>query len=75
MHLVYPPPTPEIFHNHCLRFLFGRLQCGYAMFFFSGGGEVNKMHCGVYKNCEFATLETRRELGRVKFRKDFWDCY
>ena len=23
---------------------------------------------------EFATLETRWELGRVDFRKDFWDC-
>ena len=21
------------------------------------------------------TLETRRKLGRVNFRKDFWDCY
>ena len=27
------------------------------------------------KLCLFATLETRRELGRVDFRKDFWDCY
>ena len=25
MHLVYPPP-PGIWHNHCLRFLLGRLQ-------------------------------------------------
>ena len=40
-----------------------------------GGGEVNKMHYGLCKNGEFATLETRRELGQVKFRKDFWDCY
>ena len=24
---------------------------------------------------EVATLETRRRLGRVNFRKDFWDCY
>ena len=23
----------------------------------------------------FATLKTRGELGRVNFRKDFWDCY
>ena len=23
----------------------------------------------------FATLQTRRELGRVNFHKDFWDCY
>ena len=23
----------------------------------------------------FATSETRRELGRVSFRKDFWDRY
>ena len=22
----------------------------------------------------FAALETRRKLGRVNFRKDFWDC-
>ena len=22
----------------------------------------------------FASLETRRKLGRVEFRKDFWDC-
>ena len=24
---------------------------------------------------QFATLETRGKLGRVNFRKDFWDCY
>ena len=24
---------------------------------------------------QVATLETRRKLGWVKFRKDFWDCY
>ena len=49
----------------------------FNFFFLGGGGRgwVNKMHCGVYKNCEFATLETQRELGRVKFRKDVWDCY
>ena len=23
----------------------------------------------------FATLDTRRRLGQVNFRKDFWDCY
>ena len=23
----------------------------------------------------FATFETRREMGRVNFRKDFWDCF
>ena len=23
----------------------------------------------------FATLETRRRLGRISFRQDFWDCY
>ena len=23
----------------------------------------------------FATLETRKKLGQVNFRKDFWDCY
>ena len=23
----------------------------------------------------FTTLETRTNLGRVNFRKDFWDCY
>ena len=23
----------------------------------------------------FATLETRKKLGRVNFCKDFWDCY
>ena len=22
-----------------------------------------------------ATLETKRKLGRVNYRKDFWDCY
>ena len=25
--------------------------------------------------CAFATLETRWSLGRVEFRKDFWDCH
>ena len=25
--------------------------------------------------CQFATSDTRGELGRVNFRKDFWDCY
>ena len=24
---------------------------------------------------QFATLETRKKLGRVYIRKDFWDCY
>ena len=24
---------------------------------------------------ELIALETRRKLGRVNFRKDFWDCY
>ena len=43
--------------------------------FFVGGGGVNKMHYGLCKNGKFATLETRRELGRYNFRKDFWDCY
>ena len=27
------------------------------------------------RNGPFATLKTRRKLGRVSFRKDFWDCY
>ena len=26
-------------------------------------------------SCFFVTLETRRRLGQVYFRKDFWDCY
>ena len=53
-------------------------DCNMAMqFFFWGGGGVgvNKMHYGLCRNGEFATLETRKKLGRVKFRKDFWDCY
>ena len=24
---------------------------------------------------QFITLEASRKLGRVNFRKDFWDCY
>ena len=24
---------------------------------------------------KYASLETRENLGRVNFRKDFWDCY
>ena len=46
MHLVYPPPPPQILLNHCPRFLLGRLYWspgeiwndGYANFFFVGGG-------------------------------------
>ena len=26
------------------------------------------------QNGQFATIETTRKLGRVNFRKDFWDC-
>ena len=42
---------------------------------FGRGGEgVGGFHCsnGVRS---FATLGTRVKLGRVDFRKDFWDCY
>ena len=27
------------------------------------------------KHMELIALETRRKLGRVNFRIDFWDCY
>ena len=30
---------------------------------------------GIFWSGQFATLETRRKLGRVHFRKDFWDGY
>ena len=26
-------------------------------------------------HCNIVTLEMKRKLGRVNFRKDFWDCY
>ena len=79
MHLVYPPPPPRNFAESLSSISLGTTVIWLCnLIFFGGGGGrgwVNKMHCGVYKNCEFATLETQRELGRVKFRKDVWDCY
>ena len=30
---------------------------------------------GIVSNRAIATLKTRKELGRVDYRKDFWDCY
>ena len=39
-----------------------------------GDWGIGGFHCsnGVRS---FATLGTRGKLGRVDFRKDFWDCY
>ena len=33
--------------------------------------------CGTQNSLytQFASLEAKRELGRVNYRKDFWDCY
>lgn len=30
---------------------------------------------GIVSNRAIATLKTRKELGRVNYRKDLWDCY
>ena len=60
MYLVYTTPPPQILHNHCFQFLLGITvvstdieDYGYAIFFFEGGGGVNKVHCGVCENGEF----------------------
>ena len=62
MHLVYPPPPPQILHNHCFQFLLGNTVVpreiednGYAFFFFFWGGGVvgvNKVHYGLCENSD-----------------------
>ena len=54
MHLVYPRPPPEKFHNRCFQFPLGitvvsrEIQDnGYAIFFFFGGGGLKKVHYGL----------------------------
>ena len=40
-----------------------------------GGAGIKKVHYGLCERSEYATSKIRRKLGRVKFRKDLWDCY
>ena len=64
-HNALCPPPPLILHNHCLRFLLGRLYYpgwignnAYVTFFFWGGGggragAVSKLHYGLSENGEW----------------------
>ena len=54
-----------IFHSHANKLISARKVVHLASFWKWGFLELGSGPLG--------TLETRRELGRVNFRKDFWD--
>ena len=58
MHLVYPPPPPQILQNHCFQFFLGITvvqreieNSGYAKLW-----EVNKVRYGLCENGELLVL-------------------